>query len=421
MAAVLLAVGNSGEQSYQLACGALRLLYFSIVTAYFVTNFPRFRVKTPLEFCSIGDSSARAKYYKSAISELSPRAKLSIVSKSESGDLTEDGLARHFSKNNQVYLISTPTPYHFKYVLELARLEKRFFCEKPLVQNRSELRLLRSHFANLFAQGFLMQYYILDKSLALTYLFYPFREYELALAGPRSESVLAERRPELAWKLKQLGRIERIAVHVREGGGRDPSGDTLAWTEQRKYGGAFWDLGIHAFSLVRLIVGPNARFIVNELAARHSAARLSKISHVEQQEMAPSSFEIKAKATLAEGAEVGIEISFGKFFPEQEQKRDCVIHFEHGRIVHNIDDKSVNLILKGSDVGLTVRNECRELNYWTILVLGLAQLDGELPYRLDVPEVQMAAIDDMLGVEEMFQAVLAPPQKERSVESVEGA
>jgi hypothetical protein len=270
--------GTADRFEYEQLTGVLRTVYMSLIIAYLVSLYPKMRIKLPLDFVCIGKSQAFDNYYEEALKKIEGTTTRAFYPLSRSdGTLAINefltSFKRYSAKNDNIYVISTPTPYHFHYISLLANEGRFFFVEKPIVANAAELSVLSNDFDKYFRRGFFLQYYLLEKALVVTYLRYPFPEYEPFLRVRGTQTLQQGDRERLLWKFASLGNALEMDVNIMEGEDRSRSSGPLHWTEARESGGMLFDLGIHAFSLLRLIARTGATFAPRQMSVETNKER----------------------------------------------------------------------------------------------------------------------------------------------------
>ncbi|MGH6838010.1 MAG: hypothetical protein ACREDT_04270 [Methylocella sp.] len=353
------------------------------------------------EFITIGDSAAYRRYYVNAIAGIGNVSIKVISPEPQRIDKFHETLADivRQKKPGRRFIISTPTDSHLFYVKYLSENEEKFFVEKPLVGNMKELAESILHFDEFFKYSFLLQYYILEKALSVTYLISRFPEFEQFLCTEGDKLSLQNHRQTFLFDtFERLGKARNIEINILEGRDRSHSGPELHWTERKENCGMFLELGIHAFSLLRLIAGPEKVNHINKLKLYTDETRKSQLMlKSEKNELSATSAKIAGQMEARNNYEVEYKIHIGKQFPSRECKRDMTVYYESGYIHCNFD-KETTAIAPHSGKKLYLSTVI-EHKYMGMFKLGLIERSLS-DYRLDIPEFQLAALRDIFNIHE---------------------
>lgn len=237
-------------------------------------------------------------------------------------------------------IIASPPDSHFFYVAMMAMHGIRFAVEKPITVFEPEVQALIAEGDRLFADGFAMSYYALEKALPLTYLYtlHPLHRNHLDLYVSRGGYRAVDTLP---WNevIGGLGRPQSIRVLLLEGLSRSPSagGSNRQWTEDPHLGGLYYETAIHAITVLHKVLGDLSRFDPQLLAmVSQSAVRQDSCSFVHMH--APAA---------ADGA-VAIDLIVGKYMPESLCARGAVIDYAGAVVCCDFDSMTLRIRPKGA-------------------------------------------------------------------------
>lgn len=236
-------------------------------------------------------------------------------------------------------IIASPPDSHFFYVAMMAMHGIRFAVEKPVTVFEPEIQALIADGDRLFADGFAMSYYALEKALPLTYLYtmHPLHRNHLDLYVSRGGYRAVDTLP---WNevIGGLGRPESIRFLLLEGMARSPSasGSNRQWTEDPHLGGLYYETAIHAITVLHKVLGDLGRFNPTLLAmVSQSAVRQDSCSFVHMH--APAA---------ADGA--AIDLVVGKYIPEALCARGAVIEYAGAVVCCDFDSMTLRIRPKGA-------------------------------------------------------------------------
>lgn len=241
-------------------------------------------------------------------------------------------------------IIASPPDSHFFYLVTLAMHGIRFAVEKPITVFEPEVRLLDCEGDRLFADGFAMSYYALEKALPLTYLYtmHPLHRNHLDLYVSRG-IYKAKAVDTLPWNevVGGLGEPLRIQVLLLEGMARSPKTDIRSrqWTEDPHLGGLYYETAIHAITVLHKVLGDLTHFSpVLEALVSQNAVRKDSCSFVQMH--------VSGSATGS--GQPAIDLLVGKYMPEALCARGAVIEYETAAVYADFDSMMLSVRPKGA-------------------------------------------------------------------------
>lgn len=262
-------------------------------------------------------------------------------------------------------IIASPPDSHFFYVATLAMHGIRFAVEKPITVFEPEVRMLAREGERLFADGFAMSYYALEKALPLTYLYtmHPLHRNHLDLYVLRGDYRSVDTLP---WNevVGGLGPPLRIQVLLLEGMARSPKADVCSrqWTEDPHLGGLYYETAIHAVTVLHKVLGDLTHFDPTlEALVSEKAVRSDSCSFVHMQ----------VPSTTPPSGQPAIDLLVGKYMPEHLCARGAVIEYATATIHCDFDSMILNIRPKGAhfegsdvaSVAIAVRERYAQVRY----------------------------------------------------------
>lgn len=239
-------------------------------------------------------------------------------------------------------IVASPPDSHYYYITLLTMHGVRFAVEKPITVVDPEIRALEPGGGNLFANGFAMSYYGLEKALPLTYLFsmHPMHRNHLDLYVSRLH---CEKVDTLPWNevLGSLGAPKCIRVFLLEGASRSPSADSeqRRWTENPHLGGLHFETSIHALTVLQKVLGtlsgfePTLMSMVSRSAVRNDTCSFSRM---------------QVPADTSHPGRAQIDLLVGKYMPEPLCARGVIIEYEKATVCCNFDAMLLHVAPRGA-------------------------------------------------------------------------
>ena len=246
-------------------------------------------------------------------------------------------------------IIATPPDSHLYYLSMLQLKGLRFAVEKPISVFEPEIRLLLSPAGDtLFADGFAMSYYTLEKALPLTYLYQmnPVHRNYLDIRLQREGA--AQPVFELPWNevMDQDAAPLRVTLLLLEGQERSPGSATgRAWTEDPYLGGLFYETAIHALAVLQKVLGTLEGLQLDALQALVSEGALNARS--------ASFVVLGGRAASGEGKGEGegtqVQIAVGKYMPAALCRRGVLIEYAQHMVLCDFDQQRLRVLPRAAD------------------------------------------------------------------------
>lgn len=260
-------------------------------------------------------------------------------------ELSSQNIVTELTSTRSPVIIATPSDSHFFYISMLALHSIRFAVEKPITVFQPEIRLLREHGETLFADGFCMSYYALEKALPVTYLYSmnPIHRNHLdLLASYGMEPEIGNESVEsLPWNeiLGCLGDPVSITILLLEGTERSPSRleQSRQWTENPHLGGLFYETAIHGVTVLHKILGSLEEFepcietMVSENSVRSDSCSFVTLSSKRDEEL----------------NKPDITILIGKYMPDRLKARGVIITYKQAAVCCNFDQMILEITPTG--------------------------------------------------------------------------
>jgi hypothetical protein len=398
-------VGNPpAGDAFAIAVSLGSLFYFGVAITVVLSSHPGIRTRASQNIVILGSGDVTRNRIVPALIALKYDHDDLLVVTVEDDTQTDDPAQRQLERLVEVIttkpdkvidrsltersptIIASPTSVHFGQLVELANAQIPFAVEKPIVALRSQREILRRN-EGLMRNGFALSYYTLEKSLPLTFLFEPLPLYASYLRGSdpslTRDSGIADLRAE-------LGTLKSIAVTIREGRERSPSGTSRLWTEIPASLRSFVETTVHPLLVIRRAVG-GGDVLWRECALGKYAPREAEIQAALGESVAPTW--IVAKGSI--GA-VQIQLEVGKYVPAEATQRSAVLEFAHGTAVMDFDNRRLEITVDGNPAGwLGIDDDKYGANYAVLMSLfGHFTLNGWGEVRFDDYLAQLDALDD---------------------------
>lgn len=235
-------------------------------------------------------------------------------------------------------IIATPPDSHLYYLSMLQLKGLRFAVEKPISVFEPEIRLLLSPAGDaLFADGFALSYYTLEKALPLTYLYQMNPVHRNYLDIRLQREAAAQPAFELPWNelMDQDAAPQRITLLLLEGQERSPgAAPGRAWTEDPFLGGLFYETAIHALAVLQKVLGTLEGLQLDTLQALVSERALNARS--------ASFVALGGRAASGEGEATEVQIAVGKYMPAGLCRRGVLIEYAQHRVLCDFDQQRLH-------------------------------------------------------------------------------
>jgi len=236
-------------------------------------------------------------------------------------------IVNYIKSRSSYAVIATPTDEHLAYMISLRKEGITFAVEKPIISNKSELKLLDYGGDKLMEQGFLFSYYWLEKALPLNYFLTLNATYREFIDITYNGSTKYMSTNELSFIQHQLGKLKKIDINFFE------DNEDRYWSLIKESGGIYYDMLIHSFTLLLHTTGLEENIVLNEKSSEWY------LSNEADKKFGDLSKNLAATFIHLEGsiAQCDFVIKTGKF--TGTKKRDMLISYEHGNIYVDFDKK----------------------------------------------------------------------------------
>jgi len=234
-------------------------------------------------------------------------------------------------------IVATPPQPRLDIALACRSLGLPIVLEKPLYTTLVD----RDRFGALLARDphvYGLSYYVQEKALAWAYL--------NAIDEADEPYLVANGAPATAKSLfRNLGRLERLSIVLREGAERSGHPGRTTWYASAPHGVLF-DLGVHVLSMIAI-------------ASARGLARDGTALDLQQGDAAG---QYRLRGFLGP---LWLKSEFGKSYPAARCRRTLDATYAHGRVKCSFDDGSLQIIHNdGRSAGLALRHS--DLRYRTL-------------------------------------------------------
>ena len=255
---------------------------------------------------------------------------------------TESEIVDFALKTGNPTIVATPPDSHWKYVRSLLAAGVHVAVEKPVTSIQSEhAEILRVADSAEGAKLFGLSYYVLEKSLPLTYLLDPRPVYSgfLEADSPENDSpngpVPLPNPKELATIRESLGRLQSVTVKLLETRIHSPVDGKRLWTEDYAHGGLPKETFFHCAMIARLATGPIDQWSEMRWLFGTYEPRPREIAHAHGFEMSPTYAELSARSGAAT-----LRLVAGKYIRDDSKSRTALLEYERGSVMSDFNHRS---------------------------------------------------------------------------------